>query len=1030
MKEAEKKMESLQEKELSLRILKIFYHNVHSLCLGVSILFMIFILGHLSIIKNENSALMILLNGITVIITVAIMLSIKYRKLPIQYTYLSVLLITILVFLNAATYMNLNNDILWMINIILILFGVGVFLLSFRWFLLISTIIVLLSIVDIMIFDITLNIKTPLILLFLTYYLSFLANFLRLNSTKKFQQMYLESQNNQIQMKNILNEFTQAKNFAETINQVVPSAVFTIDLNNRITSWNNKAEEITGFSFVDVIGKLSKNVFMSEEFEIEFSSVDEEYKILDKECDVSIKSGKIIKILFSLDLLENEDFYGAIISFEDITERKLAEEKLAKSEKQYRTLQSNIPLAVYRSTYDGHLLSVNPAMVNMFGYDSEDDLKNAPADALYANSKSRAVFINEINEKGNVHSFELEVKKKDGTPFWVGINSKAIQQRNNIIYYDGVMEDITLRKEAEDNLALRDKILQALTVSSNTFLTKSNWEENMASILAKYGEVLDVSRVYIIKNVEDDLGLMQMRFVHGWQSEQAKKYPINVDVNSDLSYKNLGFSSWQNDLLRKKTIFGIVEEMGLENKLLENNYIKSILIIPIFVKEVFWGIIVFDDLENQRIWKGVEVESLTMVAESFGAAVNRQANEDNLNQMYNSLVQELDVASSVQQYLLPDWLAVENDLIFSSTYKPSSLIGGDLFDIIQLSETKSIVYVGDISGHGVQAALMMTAVKSIINMIISSKDEEIKPSYIIHRLNKILSSELFYKNYLTMLLCVVDNEKQEIRYFNAGHPALLEYDLQSQEVSLIDEKGAIPIGWSANFNYEEEDEGVVSFNDNKVFMLYTDGIFECENKLGEQFGINGFKKIIQEQADLSSSISFPGKFKQKLEDLNYDITTDDFTLISFSKIKRTTGIKYKKIFTIKSLLENIKDIGQECYNAIVESLVEDTLALKVEILINEYLNNIIKHGLKGEKNEIIGMELIISDKITITFWDKGIEWELPEENEDELKATIDRIGGFGMQIIYTVVSNISLRRYDDLNESIIEIEYNKDIADE
>jgi sigma-B regulation protein RsbU (phosphoserine phosphatase) len=473
--------------------------------------------------------------------------------------------------------------------------------------------------------------------------------------------------------------------------------------------------------------------------------------------------------------------------------------------------------------------------------------------------------------------------------------------------------------------------------------------------------------------------------------------------------------------MNKSSIYGNVNEIAPENKFLQGNKVSSILLVPIFAHDIFWGFIGFDMIESEKKWSQMEVETLTMVADSIGAAISRQANEDYLNQMYNSLLKELDIASSVQHYLLPDWLTKQDEIIFSSTYKPSSLIGGDLFDIIKLASGKTLVYIGDISGHGVQAALMMTAVKSIINMIVTSQEEQLSPSFILQKLNKILAADLFHENYLTILLCIIDEEKEEIRYFSAGHPPLIQYDLAQKEVKLIDEGGSIPVGWSLNFDYEPEAEGVVKFSSDKAFMLYTDGIFECENAAGEQFGLEGFHKFIEQHGDFTSAISLPEKFIDILQKQSYDISTDDFTLLTFKKIATKGKGKFQKIFTIQPNLENIADVGHKCNQIVRDRLQEEVMADQVELLINEYLSNIIRHGIEGDRAEVIGLEIAINEQVLLTFWDKGRAWELPEKDSDCLAAGIDRVGGFGMQIIYSIAAEISLNRLGELNETVIRI---------
>lgn len=1019
MDQNEKYIEQLEKNELNLRISYMFYQNVKSLCIGLAILFTFFSFSQIFLLNNDHSFITASFNIFTVVIILVLFYFLQTEKLPQGFIYPTVSGLILLVFFNALLYMNFEHEPLWLIIILLIMLGTSIFVLSYRWCFIINTTILVLSIADFYFQDLSPNIKLPIIQLFVIYYVGFIANYLRLHSTRKFQSMYLESQRNQNRMKNVLDEFSQARNFAESINQLVPSAIFTIDLNNRINSWNIRAEKITGYPVNEVLGKTAGFIFKTDIFEIDYS--DQEPMKYDVESELYTKSGNLIQISYSIDLLQNDELYGAIVSFEDITERKLAEEKLAKSEEQYRTLQSNIPIGIFRSTYEGHLLSVNPAMVKMFGYDSIEELKMQNVRDLYASKEQRRRLLEKLKIAGKNHTYEAEMKRKDGSTFWIAVNSTAIYQNGVLIYFDGVLEDITQRKIAENNLALRDKILQSLSVSSNIFLTKKNWEESINEVLAKYGKVLDVDRIYIFENQEDEQGNMQMKYAHIWQNQKALDLNISLPKSRIFSYSELGFSEWLKELLERKLIFGNVKDIGDDLEILHKFRIGSIMIVPIFVKDIFWGFIAFDVIDKEREWSQMEAETLTMVAESIGAAINRKSNEDHLKQMYDSLLKELDIASSVQQYLLPDWITQKSGFVFSSTYKPSSLIGGDLFDIIEVNEYQTVVYIGDISGHGVQAALMMTAVKSIINMIISTNKGDLSPSGILQRLNQILSAELFHDNYLTIFLCIIDTSAHIIKYFNAGHPPLIQFDTKTKEVETIDEGGSIPVGWSLQFDYEKEDEGVVECSEDKIFMLYTDGIFECENEQGEQFGMKGFSEFLKEQSGEASIISLPGRFKKHLEDGKYDITTDDFTLLAFRKDPNQVDLKYKKTFLMKPALENVSAISIECFETIKETCNDADLAGGCELVISEFLTNIIRHGIYEEKPEVIGFEFTISDFIEFVFWDKGIAWELPQSNEKNRIATPGKEGGFGMQIIYTMVDEIYLQRIGDTNKTYMRI---------
>ncbi len=697
-------------------------------------------------------------------------------------------------------------------------------------------------------------------------------------------------------------------------------------------------------------------------------------------------------------------------------ERERASKALIASENRYRSLQANLPVGIYRSNAKGELLFANPAMVKILGYDSLNELMSKPFTNTYANSEDRKKFIEQISKENSLRGFELELVRKDGSTIWGSLNVTAIKDENDLTYFDGVVEDITKRKQAEEALLKRDRILQALAEASKLFLTKTKWEEDINAILKNFVVALKISRIYIFQNNVDDDGELLMNLRYGWSSSQKRRFKNLFSRMQELSYRELGFKNWMKKIEQGKPVHGIVSELKEEAKFLQLQQIKSILIIPIFVEKTFWGFIGFDDKKEEHRWTELEVETLSMLGDIMGAAIKRTNDQKKLNDMYNSLLDELDIASSVQQYLLPNWLKIEQSMLFTSTYKPSHKIGGDLFDFIKISEKRYISYVGDVSGHGVQAALIMTAVKSIINMLINTEKEELQPYYVIDRLNKILTRELFHNNYLTLLFCLIDVENEEITCFNAGHPPLIEFDLKSKRSKILGEKGSIPIGWKQNFVYDEKDQSVHKFEENKLFLLFTDGIFECENPQGDQLGISGLIEFIEEETNFSHSIVLPHIFKQRLSDLDYDITMDDFTLIAFRKIQDQP---YRKIYYLQSLLENTGPVGEECAESIRKIKDDSKLAIKVEIVINEFLNNIMEHGLRLKKETIIAMELTIEEEIILRFWDKGINWDLPEKVKQDDMINPRKFRGLGMQIIYSQAKKIIKNRYDEINETVI-----------
>jgi diguanylate cyclase (GGDEF)-like protein/PAS domain S-box-containing protein len=132
-------------------------------------------------------------------------------------------------------------------------------------------------------------------------------------------------------------------------------------------------------------------------------------------------------------------------------ERRLAEEALRSSEAKFRGLFESIAEGVYQSARDGRLLSVNPALVSMFGYSSAEELyalKNT--ESLYWNAADRAQFMRRVELEGEIRNFEFVARRRDGQQLVILENSRAIRDGSGrLMGYEGTLNDITERKRAE-----------------------------------------------------------------------------------------------------------------------------------------------------------------------------------------------------------------------------------------------------------------------------------------------------------------------------------------------------------------------------------------------------------------------------------------------------------------------------------------------------------------------------------------------------------------------------------------------------
>ncbi len=139
----------------------------------------------------------------------------------------------------------------------------------------------------------------------------------------------------------------------------------------------------------------------------------------------------------------------------DMTKRKEIEKALRENEEKYRTLTENVNVGVYRNTTGpkGKFIEANPAIVEMFGYESKEDFLRKDVADLYQNPEDRKRFNEKMESEGFVRNEELQLKKKDGTPFVGSVSAVAVKdEKGEIKYYDGIIEDITERKLIEEAL--------------------------------------------------------------------------------------------------------------------------------------------------------------------------------------------------------------------------------------------------------------------------------------------------------------------------------------------------------------------------------------------------------------------------------------------------------------------------------------------------------------------------------------------------------------------------------------------------
>ncbi len=213
-----------------------------------------------------------------------------------------------------------------------------------------------------------------------------------------------------------------------------------------------------GFESVEQMNQMGLlNIYADAEDRQRFVSAVRKGPVSNFETQYRRADGRIIDISLSGNLVRDDSGKLRFIegTLEDITEHKKAEEARREIEEKFKTLVENLNSGVYRNSGgpQGRFLHANLATAKIFGYDSVESFMAVPVADFYQNPEERKMFMAEITEKGSVRNKLFRLRRKDGTPFWASCTATAhFDKRGDVDWIDGTIEDVTERKQVEEEL--------------------------------------------------------------------------------------------------------------------------------------------------------------------------------------------------------------------------------------------------------------------------------------------------------------------------------------------------------------------------------------------------------------------------------------------------------------------------------------------------------------------------------------------------------------------------------------------------
>jgi serine phosphatase RsbU (regulator of sigma subunit) len=224
---------------------------------------------------------------------------------------------------------------------------------------------------------------------------------------------------------------------------------------------------------------------------------------------------------------------------------------------------------------------------------------------------------------------------------------------------------------------------------------------------------------------------------------------------------------------------------------------------------------------------------------SEGKVVESWDSYDQLSLMRQSIEQELRVARSIQQALLPQGLPQLEGWQFAPYYQPAREVGGDFYDIFELEDGRLGVVEGDATGKGMPAALVASATSSMLRAVAQALGSS-SPGEVLSRVNETLLARIPANMFITCFYTILEPMSASLSFANAGHD--LPYLWGGGDAEELRARG-MPLGLLPGMEYEEKE---IELDDGEGVLFYTDGLVEAHDPKGEMFGFPRLRALIAE----------------------------------------------------------------------------------------------------------------------------------------------------------------------------------------
>ena len=359
---------------------------------------------------------------------------------------------------------------------------------------------------------------------------------------------------------------------------------------------------------------------------------------------------------------------------------------------------------------------------------------------------------------------------------------------------------------------------------------------------------------------------------------------------------------------------------------------------------------------------------------------------------------ELQIANTIQMAMLPKVFPPFMDRLDLNLYgivDPAKEIGGDLYDFY-VRHNKLFFCIGDVSGKGVPAALVMAMTRSLFRNITAHEEQ---PAEIVRKMNRAIVDQNAQNMFLTLFLGVMDCETGELQYCNAGHNApVVMVNGEWLKVNVVPN---LPLGIEPEFVFKAQQ---TKLQHGDTLFLYTDGLSEAENIRHEQYGEERMmKELMDERMKGLSPRKMVQAMKASVEAFREGADQSDDLTMLVVRYQTPALMMRNDIEQIPTLSEWIEGLG-----------IPDELSMPINLALEEIVSNVMLYAYPHSSGRVL---VEYTAPLIFTITDSGIPFDPTKQKEADITLSAEEreIGGLGIHLVRQIMDEVIYERVEDKN---------------